>query len=68
MTGGYQEDKAMRQAPSEKHRRTAAQEEEYPRISWTEANAVAIAERRTWLEAHGAPLADLQVLKVEQNM
>jgi len=28
------------------------------------ADAGAIAERRTWIEANGTPLADLQVLKI----
>jgi antitoxin CcdA len=32
---------------------------------WRKENAVAIAERRSWIEAHGVPLADLQVLKVD---
>jgi antitoxin CcdA len=31
---------------------------------WARENAEAIAERRAWIEAHGAPLADLQVLKI----
>jgi antitoxin CcdA len=35
------------------------------RISWTEENAAAMAERRTWIEIHGVPLADLQVLKLD---
>lgn len=30
---------------------------------WRKQNAEAIAERRSWIEANGAPLADLQVLK-----
>ncbi|SIN99916.1 antitoxin CcdA [Rhodovulum sp. ES.010] len=33
--------------------------------AWAEENAGAIAERRAWIEAHGAPLDDLQVLKTE---
>jgi hypothetical protein len=65
MAAGYQVDEAMRQVPSEKHRRTAAPEEEDPRISWPEENAVAIAERHTRIEIYGAPLADLQVLNVD---
>jgi len=32
---------------------------------WRKENAVAIAERRSWIEAHGVPLADLQVLKID---
>lgn len=32
--------------------------------AWARENAEAIAERRTWIEAHGTPLADLQVLKI----
>jgi antitoxin CcdA len=31
--------------------------------AWARENAGAIAERRAWIEAHGTPLADLQVLK-----
>ena len=30
---------------------------------WQRENAVAIAERRAWIERHHAPLADIQVLK-----
>lgn len=33
--------------------------------AWARDNAKAIAERRAWIESHGSPLADLQVLKVE---
>jgi hypothetical protein len=62
---GYQKDKAVRQVPSEKHRLTGAREEGDLRISWTEENASAIAERCIWIEIHGVPLADLQVLKVD---
>jgi len=32
---------------------------------WARENAEAIAERRAWIEAHGTPLADLQVLKID---
>jgi antitoxin CcdA len=32
--------------------------------AWARENAEAIAERRAWIEAHGAPLADLQALKL----
>tara|TARA_R110002072_G_scaffold233822_1_gene391484 strand:- start:747 stop:992 length:246 start_codon:yes stop_codon:yes gene_type:complete len=32
--------------------------------AWARENAEAIAERRAWIEANGAPLADLQVLKI----
>jgi antitoxin CcdA len=32
--------------------------------AWVRENAEAIAERRAWIEAHGTPLADLQVLKI----
>ena len=31
--------------------------------AWSKENAEAIAERRTWIEASGMPLADIQVLK-----
>jgi antitoxin CcdA len=33
--------------------------------AWARENAEAIAERRAWIEAHGTPLADLQVLKTD---
>lgn len=33
--------------------------------AWARENAAAIAERRAWIEAHGTPLADLQVLKID---
>ncbi|MEQ9242057.1 type II toxin-antitoxin system CcdA family antitoxin [Roseovarius indicus] len=33
--------------------------------AWAREDADAIAERRTWIEAHGTPLADIQVLKVD---
>lgn len=33
--------------------------------AWAEENAPAIAERRSWIEANGAPLADVQVLKMD---
>lgn len=33
--------------------------------AWASENADAIAERRAWIEANGAPLADLQVLKID---
>jgi len=33
--------------------------------AWTRENAEAITERRAWIEAHGTPLADLQVLKID---
>jgi hypothetical protein len=55
----------MSQAPIEKDRKTAALGEDGMRISWTEENVAAIAERRSWIEVHGAPLADLQVLKID---
>ncbi len=32
--------------------------------AWAAENAAAISERRTWIEANGTPLADLQVLKI----
>lgn len=32
--------------------------------TWAAENAAAISERRTWIEANGTPLEDLQVLKV----
>lgn len=33
--------------------------------AWVRENADAIAERRAWIEANRAPLADLQVLKLD---
>jgi antitoxin CcdA len=33
--------------------------------AWATENAEAISERRAWIETHGTPLADLQVLKVD---
>ena len=33
--------------------------------AWVQENAAAIEERRTWIEANGTPLADLQVLKID---
>lgn len=32
---------------------------------WVEENADILAERRSWIGANGAPLADLQVLKLD---
>lgn len=32
---------------------------------WAEENADALAERRAWIDAHGMPLADIQVFKPE---
>ena len=32
--------------------------------AWAVENAAALSERRTWIEANGMPLADLQVLKI----
>jgi len=32
--------------------------------AWAQENAAAIAERRTWIESNGTPLADLQVMKL----
>ena len=32
--------------------------------AWATDNAPAISERRTWIEARGMPLADLQVLRI----
>ena len=32
--------------------------------AWAEENAAALSERRTWIEANGTPLSDLQVLKL----
>jgi len=32
---------------------------------WREENAEAIAERRSWIDENGTPLADLQVLKLD---
>jgi hypothetical protein len=55
----------MSQVPIEKDRKTAAHGENDLWIRWTEENAAAIAERRTWIEANGVPLADVQVLKVD---
>jgi antitoxin CcdA len=31
---------------------------------WRQENAAAIAERLAWIETHGTPLADIQVLLV----
>lgn len=33
--------------------------------AWARENAAAIAERRAWIEANGAPLSDIQVLKTD---
>ncbi|EIE49398.1 hypothetical protein AL036_09210 [Salipiger aestuarii] len=33
--------------------------------AWADRNAAAIAERRRWIETHGAPLADVQVLRID---
>jgi len=33
--------------------------------AWAEENAEAISERRAWIETHGTPLANLQVVKVD---
>ena len=32
---------------------------------WQKENAAAIAERRSWIESNGPPLADLQVMKLD---
>lgn len=34
-------------------------------ITWADENALAIEQRRVWIEAMGTPLADLQVLKLD---
>jgi hypothetical protein len=34
-------------------------------VTWTDENALALKERRVWIEANGLPLADLQVLKLD---
>ena len=33
--------------------------------AWAADNAAAISERRAWIEDHGMPLADLQVLRLD---
>ena len=33
--------------------------------AWAEENAEALAERKTWIEEHGMPLADFAVLKID---
>jgi len=33
--------------------------------AWAKENAVAISQRRAWIEVNGVPLADLQVLKID---
>jgi antitoxin CcdA len=33
--------------------------------AWAAENAEAISERRAWIDTHGTPLADLQVLKID---
>jgi antitoxin CcdA len=33
--------------------------------TWAKENAVAISQRRAWIEVNGVPLADLQVLKID---
>jgi hypothetical protein len=65
LSAGYLKDKAVRKVPSGTHRLTGVREEGDLRISWTEENAAPMAERRTWIETHGVPLADLQVLKLD---
>ena len=40
-------------------------EEEDRPVTWTDENALALKERRVWIEANGLPLADLQVLKLD---
>lgn len=35
--------------------------------AWAAENAEAISERQTWARTRGAPLADLQVLRIEQD-
>jgi antitoxin CcdA len=34
--------------------------------SWAKENAWAIAERRAWIERHGLPLAELQMLTLKE--
>ncbi|WP_245729514.1 type II toxin-antitoxin system CcdA family antitoxin [Salinihabitans flavidus] len=33
--------------------------------AWAEENAMAITERRAWIDANGTPLADLQALRLD---
>lgn len=40
-------------------------DEEERSVTWTDENALALKERRGWIEANGLPLADLQVLKLD---
>ena len=44
--------------------RTPGSKENLP-IAWADENAMAIEERRAWIEANGLPLADQQVLKLD---
>ncbi len=55
---------AIFHVPNEKHCRTEAQDGEDPEVRWAEENAAAIVERRAWIDVNGAPLADLQILKI----
>tara|TARA_R100001143_G_C3306247_1_gene107985 strand:- start:450 stop:614 length:165 start_codon:yes stop_codon:yes gene_type:complete len=51
------------QITADKQRTNIALTVENLTIARTEGNAAAISERRAWIEAHGMPLADLQVLR-----
>lgn len=64
MFAGDQTDQANDRVANERRRNSATNGQEELGMGWTEENAAAIAERRSWIEAHGAPLADLQVLKL----
>jgi hypothetical protein len=65
MSEGGQMEKAIGRLAKEKRRNWATNRQEELRLDWIEENAAAIGERRSWMEAHGTPLADLQVLKLD---
>ena len=55
----------MRQSGDETQRPTIQGDDNDVGITWADENALAIEERRVWIEAMGTPLADLQVLKLD---
>ena len=55
----------MGQSGDETQRPTVQCDDKDAGITWVNENALAIKERRTWIEEIGTPLADLQVLKLD---
>jgi hypothetical protein len=59
------EEYVVGQSGDESQRPTIQGDDNDVGITWADENALAIEERRVWIEAMGTPLADLQVLKLD---